>query len=207
MRKDGIVKLLTRESPWGTLFAERRNYEYGYFVEEGRLVERYLIKKNQSILVIGSGNGREAHPICHDGHRIVCIDIGLLYLVVGRRLFATENIESVTFVQADMRCLPFVQDAFDFIFFSLYCWASESRFAVLRGLHHLLHRNGTVLLTTVTPRYEVLTPHVDAEKRIIFSDIEELEKEVSSCGFDLLESAVDAERSEYRFSMLRARVM
>ena len=113
--KDIFLKL----SPWGLLFAEHSNLKAGYFSQERYLVTKYL-KEKLNILIIGSGNGREAFPVCHDGHRIVCMDTGLLYLMAGKQFFAKENVRNIYFVQADMAQFPFNEKSFDFIFFSLY---------------------------------------------------------------------------------------
>jgi len=59
----------------------------GYLNAEGRLIERYFKNKSkQHILVVGSGNGREARQICHYDCQIICLDISSLYLKAGRSI-------------------------------------------------------------------------------------------------------------------------
>jgi ubiquinone/menaquinone biosynthesis C-methylase UbiE len=183
--------------PWGRLFAMRENYEYGFFHEEGRLVSRYLDRPSD-ILIIGSGNGREARPICNDGHRIVCIDTVLLYLQSGKRLFAAEGCSSIRFVAADAHDIPFSRQSFDFVFFSLYSSAGNRRYNVSRDIHRLLRPNGLVLITALTSRHKPV-------KGYAFMDsAEELKQDVPSACFEWIEAAIDPNRPEYLCAILRA---
>ena len=67
-----VKEITDKVLPWGKLFAERDNFEFGYSKEEGRLVSEYLQKKPSDVLVIDSGNGREARPICRD--RVISVE-------------------------------------------------------------------------------------------------------------------------------------
>ena len=195
-----LEELMRKACPWSMYYAERSYFEAGYFAEEGRLVDKYL-KRPSDILVLGSGNGREARPICRDGHRIICMDRGSLYLVSGQKLFASEEIQNVRFIQADVANLPFAGCCFDLVFFSLYSIHGERRFSIMNDIRRCLRKEGLVLLTVCTPLYGKLRPELDDWAWV--SSVEQLCQEVSSCGFELLESAVDRPRPEYRFSMLR----
>ena len=55
-----VKEITDKVLPWGKLFAERDNFEFGYSKEEGRLVSEYLQKKPSDVLVIDSGNGRDS---------------------------------------------------------------------------------------------------------------------------------------------------
>lgn len=185
----------------GPLFASRENFEWGYFTEEKKLVEKFLTKPSD-VLIIGSGNGREARPICKEGHKIICIDIIESFLESGRKLFASEGINTVKFIKADMNDLPFENESFDFVFFSMYTPAGKNRFKILKDLHNILRSEGKILLISCNPYYENLykTKYKDA---IFIDNVQQLQKEVSQCGFELIESEIDAKRQEYRFSMLK----
>ena len=182
---------LVKGMPWGFLFAERRNFEYGYFTTEGHFVEKYL-KKPSSVLVFGSGNGREARPIAGDGHRIVCFDTGFLYVKGGSILCTREGLKDIHFLQADMYALPFARETFDFIFFSMHSVAGSRRFEVLHRIREILRPGGMVMLTTLTPLYPRLpTPET------VFKNIER-------CGFRFLESSIDPLVNVYRFAVFEA---
>jgi ubiquinone/menaquinone biosynthesis C-methylase UbiE len=200
---DSSLRIFHKTFPWGPPFARRANFEAGYLDAEDRLVTRYLAP-HSDVLVLGSGNGREARPICRKGHRIVCVDIGFLYLVSGHRLFASEGVRDVAFVQADVERLPFVEPSFDFVFFSFYSGLKDRRFDVLRRLARFLRRDGALLLGVCTPRYEDLYRHgyPSTHGWAFISDAEQLREEVAPCGFELLESKVDPFRPEYRYSIL-----
>jgi len=129
------------------------------------------------------------------------MDIVPMYLKSGESLFAREGLQKVHFVQADMLQLPFRRENFDFVFFSLYTHASERRFEILDGVRRILRPDGFVLLSAGTPLYRIKHPLVDGEACV--ANAKQLRQEVSSCGFELLESVVDSGRPEYRFSILR----
>jgi SAM-dependent methyltransferase len=196
-----IGRKLHRETPWGPEFGRRRNFEGGYFTVERQFVEKYL-KKPSSVLVFGSGNGREARPIAGDGHRIVCFDIGFLYVKGGSLLCAREGLGNIHFLQADMYALPFASETFDFVFFTLYSVAGERRFEVLHSIREILRPKGIVLLITLTPLYRrLLTPDT-----VLLSE-EEMAEEIvnmARCGFRFHESSVDPIRNGYRFAVLEA---
>jgi ubiquinone/menaquinone biosynthesis C-methylase UbiE len=199
-----LDETVRRAFPWGPPFAMRANFEAGYLSEERRLIAKYLLPRSD-VLVLGSGNGREARPICRNGHRIVCMDIGVLYLVSGQQLFDAEGVRDVAFMQADVERLPFVELSFDFMFFSFYSGLKERRFEVLCRLRRLLRRDGVLLLGACTPRYKDMyrNSYPGTDGWAFISDTEQLRQEVASCGFELLESDIDPIRPEYRFSILK----
>jgi len=201
---DDVQRLLNKSLPWGPLFAKRVNFESGFLSEEERLVARYL-SPGSDVLVLGSGNGREARPICHQGHRIICVDLGPLYLVAGRRLFLSEGVDEIVFVQADVAALPFAKNSFDFVFFSFYSSQGEKRFDVMHGIYQVMRPGGHLLLTVCTPKYRQIyrKAHLPMSDWVFFSGAEQLDREVASCGFILLESNPDPLRPEYRLSMLK----
>jgi hypothetical protein len=202
--KEYLSKFLSKNLPWGKLFATRSNFEDGYLIDEGYFVTKYL-KTPSEVLVMGSGNGREARPICRQGHKIVCFDVGGLYCSSGQALFRKEGIRNVYFVEADIFHLPFIESSFDFIFFSLYSTVGERRFEMLKNIRFVLCPSGLVLLGCLTPLYRQQHKKLPLGGYIFISSEAELNNEVSSCGFDLLESRVDAKRPEYRFSILRGK--
>lgn len=197
-----LMKSIGRQFPWGQIFALSRNFRSGYFDEEARLVAKYL-RPNSNVLIIGSGNGREARPICRGTSTVICMDIGLIYLLSGRHLFARENISTIRFVQADMTFIPFASESFDFVFYSLYSYAGSCRYLVLQNIHRILSSGGLVLMMACTPVYWSKYPK--EEGWFTVNSAVALRQDVISCGFDVVESEVDLNRSEYRISLLKKR--
>ncbi|MDD4870853.1 MAG: class I SAM-dependent methyltransferase [Kiritimatiellae bacterium] len=187
--------------PSGEIFALRSNFEWGYFEKEKEFVERYLPKTTSNILIIASGNGREARPISHMKHKIVCMDNCLMYLLSARTLFKSEKTKSVHLVQADAESLPFADSSFDFIFFSIYSLLKDKRFIVMRQLLRMLRPGGIILLTTFTPLYHIQGPRDDSWA--FFKDGEELRNDLSLCGCEVIEEDVDPKRPGYRLAILR----
>ncbi|MCD4775514.1 MAG: class I SAM-dependent methyltransferase [Candidatus Aegiribacteria sp.] len=194
--------LLCSIFPWSPIFAKRSNFEAGYFASEEILVKKFL-KTKSNILIIGSGNGREARPICQDQHDIYCMDIASIYLEIGQRLFRKIGITNVSFIQDDVcKGFSFKDNSFDFIFCSLYSNMGSFRFQLLRDLHRIIRQHGSILLSCCTPIYPSLYQKDDLSKWKWIKSEEELSAEVSNCSFNLVDSIVDPIRSEYRLSIL-----
>ena len=183
-------------------FAKRSNFKAGFFSEEARLVEEYL-KGSCNVLVIGAGNGREARPICLDGHHIVCMDIGAFYLHCGKAYFEKEGIYDIRFVQADAADLPFRTGCFKFVFCSIYSALGNKRFDLMHNIHRIMHHEGLMLHSCCTPLYQKSYPPSATRGFVWIKSNRQLEEEVLSCGFEVIESKVDSVRPEYRFSMLK----
>lgn len=204
-RRKGWDRRLVSELPWGLEFARRENYEIGFLESERQWVQKYLVRPGR-VLVLGSGNGREARPILGLGHRILCLDLGRLYLQAGQKLAAREGAKGISFVQADVRNgLPLRPEIFDFVFFSLYSHLGDRRQAVLREVRRLVPDGGLILQLVCTEEYPGLYPSRDLADWTFFRGRTRLEQEIRSCGLELLDSQVDPERREYRVSVLRRR--
>jgi len=201
MNTERLEKTIEQIFPWGGLFATRENFEYGYLTQEGRYYVAKYLPPASDVLVLGSGNGREARPIRRKCNRIVCLDIGLGYLLSGRMLFTMEKVSNVSFVQADVANPPFAKKCFDFIFFSFYSVVRDKRFDIMREIRQILRPDGILLLSNCTSEY--VTKWRTGYDWALIDDVEQLRQEVSSCGFELLESAVDPKRAEYRCSVLK----
>jgi len=188
-----------KSCPWGPLFSKKSNFNYGYLKEEGSLVDKYFKKRDQ-VLIIGSGNGREARPICFLSGKVICIDIGNLYLKVGQQLCCQEKLSNIYFIQADMFDLPFSNNKFDFVFFSLYSYCNEKRFEMLLEINRIMRGDGLLLLTAETPEYRKIR---DAGNYAIIENEHILRREVNLYGFEMIEALKGTEWSEYLFSILK----
>jgi len=193
-RSEAASKISGRHFPWGVLFAQRHNFDYGYFLKEGELVKKFLLKPSR-VLIIGSGNGREAKPISQGGYKIVCLDIGEGYLRAGKEMFSESGINCVEFVNASMERLPFKDKSFDFIFFSLYGFAGVFRFKILCDVNRILKPRGKALLMATTHFYTKRTGWLYLESP------DQLKSEILLYGFKLLEGGVDYRRKEYIFAV------
>jgi ubiquinone/menaquinone biosynthesis C-methylase UbiE len=200
MKKSDVIK---RNIPWGINFATRSNFKAGFFKEEARLVKKYL-KKPCNVLVIGSGNGREARPICFNSHNIVCMDIGAFYLNCGKAFAEKEGIQDIKFVQADaIETLPFAKRSFRFVFSSIYSSLGKSRSKLMHNIHRIMQPDGMLLHLSCTLLYPNLYHPFATYGWVWIKNTKQLAEEVLRCGFDLIESEVDPIRPEYRFSVLQ----
>ena len=203
-----IISRLKDELSWGLLYAKDFNYRFGYFSKEGVLVKKYF-KNPGRVLVLGSGNGREARPISGGKDKIFCVDYVRFYLEAGKKLFASDGISGVEFLQADIYKLPFKRSSFGFIFNSLYTNYASFRIQMLKSLRELICDGGYLLLTTQARHYLDIGNKMGWDKKFFsdwtnIEDPEQISEESTECGFERLETIQDDKRSEYIFSMLRA---
>lgn len=190
------MSIMEKLFPWTMMFGKRDNFEGGYFAEEGALVEKYA-QHPENVLILGSGNGREARPLTQRAKRLVCFDFGLGYLLAGKKLCEAEGIQNIHFLLADALHMPFPPGSFDFIFFSIYSPLKENRFDVMNDVRRIVRKGGFVLLTSYLPW---------ASKAIKYgfatcNDMGELEKEVSRCGFSFVEGYQDKKYNKYLFAI------
>lgn len=190
------MSIMEKLFPWTMMFGKRDNFEGGYFAKEGELVEKY-VQHPDKVLIFGSGNGREARPLVHQAHRIVCFDYGLGYLLAGKKLCEAEGIQNVDFVLADALHMPFPPASFDFIFCSIYSALQENRFRVMHDTHKILRKEGYILITCYLPWAAKAIKYGFATCK----DIRALEKEISQCGFSLVEGCQDQIHKKYIFAI------
>lgn len=199
----GMSSKFESDLKWGPIFALESNFKFGFCDEEKSFVKQYL-KPKSTVLVIGSGNGREARPISRDGHDIHCIDTSLLYLLAGKSQFKKENITNVNFIQADMHYLPYRKDSFDLIFFSLYSSAGNRRLDVLKQIGEILKKDGSVILMTCTSDYVLGNNLVKQYPDFYYCrNKDELLKETDSCGLSMIETSLIKGFPYYRIALLK----
>lgn len=201
---DEIYKVFKTDPAWGLEYATKNYFQAGFLDCEIKLVKKYLIRPSK-ILVIGSGSGREAHPISKAGHEIFCMDKIFFFVQTGKSFFHKENVSCVKFLQGDMFHFPFKKESFDFIFFTLYSPAGKRRSNVLASLRQIIRPDGMVLLTTCAEIYPSIYPHFRKELKDWFltDDKEIVKREVLSSGFELLESEKEKEYP-YMIHILKA---
>ncbi|MBN1493857.1 MAG: class I SAM-dependent methyltransferase [Candidatus Omnitrophica bacterium] len=199
MKKEERIK---KTFPWGTLFAARENFEFGYFTKEKELVDKYLTRPSD-VLVLGSGNGREAFPIHANGHSIVCIDNVTIYLDAGRLLCKKRGIDNVTFKEMDVtQPWPFQDEAFDFIFFSIFSYIGDRRWHALQEARRVMRGAGYTLLSTATSLYPQRHPRSLHSEYLFFDNVDSIQNAVDPIGFRVLDGGVDPKRHEYLFVIL-----
>lgn len=196
-------ELFHKAFPWGMAYASREHFERGYTKKEEEFVERYFPETSSNILVIASGNGREARPIADERHKIICVDCCFTYLQSAQALFGSEKTEGVFFVQANAESLPFSDGSFDFVFFSIYSVLKDKRFTVMRRLLRMLRSGGAILVGTSMPSHCARKPGNGGCK--VFRDEEEFRDDLQFCGCEVLEVGFDSNRPRYPKAVVRDR--
>lgn len=105
-------------------------------------------KNNQLMLDIGSNWGRWAISAAKLGYRVIATDPSLEALLAAKRVCQQMGVESVDFVVADARYLPFVEDTFDVIFsYSVLQHLSKEHVRqVLSEIKYTLKKGGESLI-------------------------------------------------------------
>ncbi|MFO0547966.1 MAG: methyltransferase domain-containing protein [Polyangiaceae bacterium] len=125
------------------------------FIEESLGMEKHAV-----VLDLACGRGDHTIALASRGYSVVGLDYstGMLDLAarqVQERQKADPNFTAPSFVQGDMRDLPY-EEAFD----GVYCWATSFGFfeddknlAVLANIHRALRQGGMFLLDIVNRDY------------------------------------------------------
>jgi SAM-dependent methyltransferase len=167
-------------------------------------------------LILGSGLGRESLVLARRGYRVLALDIARGGLLISARRAASLNLP-VTFIQADFLTLPVRSASVTYILLCGVMYSAvpgrERRQAWLRNLRHCLTPGGKIVLNFVIAREPetALSRMIQACTRFIlrwpgsnrayqngdtctnghfmhiFSDEEELRREITEAGIPLIE--------------------
>jgi SAM-dependent methyltransferase len=118
--------------------------------EEG-VVARHMTRPG-TVVVLGSGLGRESIALAQRGHQVIAVDTNLDGLQMANRRAAEQNVE-VTFVQADFQRLPLIPSSVDYVFMSGVMYSAipgrRLRQACVRHFRETKGKDGTVILNFI----------------------------------------------------------
>lgn len=148
------------------------------------------------VLDLGSGDGVVAELLAPRARSITCLDLSPAVVEAGRKRLA--GLPNVRFVHGDMHALPLASDSFDDVVALSVLPYAERPLDVLSELRRVLRPGGRLVLTTLHKHeHEALVAPYD--HRNLGSTKEELDRALSSLGFDVLhlDSSVTEKRPPY----------
>lgn len=147
MKNDLTAQEIINLESFSNSFAVENIYnKEGLTVIETKIVEKYFVRPAR-IFDLGCGTGRTTFPLKQQGFDVVGIDLSKE--MIG---FAKRKYPSVDFRVMNACQLEFLDESFDYVFFSLNgldCIVPyEKRLACLKEIHRVLKRNGLLVFSS-----------------------------------------------------------
>ncbi|MEZ5960909.1 MAG: class I SAM-dependent methyltransferase [Hyphomonadaceae bacterium] len=158
---------------------------------------RRLLKDTDVAIELGCGTGTTALKLAPSVARLVATDISAEMIAIAREKAAAENCANVEFAVATPDAAPYPDASFDAAMAFNLLHLIEDRAATLRGVHRLLKPGGlfiskTPALTEIGFAIRLLVPLMQAVGKapyVGFFSAEELEREITEAGFEVIERA------------------
>ncbi len=173
-----------------------KNVDNLHPIKESKKFLSYL-GKNKSILDLGCGPGRDAKIFADKGYQVIGIDLSK-----GMIEAATNRVKNAEFKVMDIRQLKFDDNHFDGV------WASASflhipKKEIIKGfqeVHRVLKDKGIFYISVKQGEGEILKPderYNGAKKFWSFFQKKEIEDELKTAGFDIIEAYIEEQNSSY----------
>lgn len=133
------------------LALERRDKKTTAEIEQ--LLAHDWLSPRDAILDLACGHGRHARALAQRGFNITGVDSNETFLRRARELATAQGLDA-TFIEADMRALPFQEASFDAV---LCMWSSfgllddAGNLQTLKEIARVLKPEGRALIDTVNP--------------------------------------------------------
>jgi ubiquinone/menaquinone biosynthesis C-methylase UbiE len=144
-----------------------------------------------SVLDLGCGSADPAGVEVAKAHRLTGVDISQAQIDLARR-----NVPTGHFLHGDATSVEFPDAAFDAVvsFYTLEHMPRREHAAILRRIHHWLRAGGLLLVSLEAGDYDdVVGEWLGAPMFISCFDPETTKRLVEEAGFELLETAVEAQ--------------
>ena len=173
---------------------------------------RYL-NGDETAFEFGCGTGTTALRLAPSVGRIVASDISGEMIAIAREKAAAEGCGNIAFEVARPEAAPWPDGTFDVAFgFNVLHLVAE-REAALRGVHRLLRPGGlfiskTPCLKEMNPLIRIAVPLaqlIGKAPHVAFLSAEDLEREISAAGFEIIERARHGSRGKDVRPFLAAR--
>jgi ubiquinone/menaquinone biosynthesis C-methylase UbiE len=141
---------------FGDVFDGDYLYFYGPDLDASRDADTELIwsllglEPGAKILDLGCGHGRIANRLAQRGSKVCGLDASELFLAHARKDAADASLD-VTYVEGDMRSVPWPDETFDYViswFTSFGYFEDDENRRVLAEAHRVLRPAGTLLIET-----------------------------------------------------------
>lgn len=124
-------------------------------------INKYINPSARTFIEVGCGTARSSldAALNHKNLMVICLDYSLNSLMIARKLFEKNN-ASGFFVCGDIRCLPFKEGVFDFMFSDgviEHFRQSKETQEVINEFYRVLRNNGRILATVPYISISILT--------------------------------------------------
>jgi ubiquinone/menaquinone biosynthesis C-methylase UbiE len=133
------------------LYEETRSFDHVCFENAvDYITDRFPPQTFKRLLEPAVGTGRIAFPLAQRGYLVVGVDIsGEMLEVLQERLARSDESESIRFQKADVRSLPFADEAFDIaVVVHLFYFVRDWKRAVHEILRVVRHERPVILMGT-----------------------------------------------------------
>jgi ubiquinone/menaquinone biosynthesis C-methylase UbiE len=165
---------------------------------------RHYLKGAETAFEFGCGTGTTALKLASSVGRIVATDLSGEMIAIARDKAKAEGCSNATFEVARPEAAPWPDGSFDVAFgFNVLHLVAE-REAALKGIHRLLRPGGhfiskTPCLKEMNSLLRVALPLMQLVGKapyVAFLSAEDLEREISAAGFEIIERARHASRGK-----------
>lgn len=158
---------------------------------------RRHLKPTDAVMEFGCGTGTTALTLAPAVARIVASDISPEMIAIGREKCTAAGVANVEFAVATPEDAPWADASFDVVLAFNLLHLIEARQAALANVRRLLKPGGlfiskTMCLGGANPIYRVLIPLmrlVGKAPYVAFFSDSELERQITSAGFEIVERA------------------
>ena len=171
-----------------------------------RTLERtqHYLKGNETAFEFGCGTGTTALRLAPSVGRIVATDLSSEMIAIAREKANAEGCRNATFEVARPEAAAWPDGTFDVAFGFNVLHLVEEREVALRGVHRLLRPGGifiskTPCLKEMNPLLRIALPLMQLIGKapyVAFLSVEDLEREMSDAGFEIIERARHATRGK-----------
>ena len=165
---------------------------------------RHYLKGNEAAFEFGCGTGTTALKLAPSVGHIVATDLSGEMIAIAREKAKAEGLGNATFEVARPEAAPWPDASFDVAFGFNVLHLVEAREAALRGVHRLLRPGGlfiskTPCLKEMNSLLRVALPLMQLVGKapyVAFLSAEDLERDISAAGFEIIERARHASRGK-----------
>jgi ubiquinone/menaquinone biosynthesis C-methylase UbiE len=165
---------------------------------------RHYLKGDETAFEFGCGTGTTALKLAPSVGRIVATDLSGEMIAIAREKAKAEGCSNATFEAVRPEAAPWPDGTFDIAFgFNVLHLVAE-REAALRSVHRLLRPGGifiskTPCLKEMNPLLRIALPLMQLVGKapyVAFLSAQDLEREISAAGFEIVERARHASRGK-----------
>lgn len=165
---------------------------------------RHYLKPEFNAFEVGCGTGTTALKLAHSVAKLVATDVSGAMIDIAREKAASQGVSNIEFAIGTPDNVSYPSASFDAVMAFNVLHLVENRDAAYRGVHRLLKQGGlfitkTPCLKEMNPIFRPLVPIMRAFGQVpyvAFFNAAELEEEIATAGFEIIERARHASRGK-----------